>query len=56
MCVIAGDHGPGDCMFSHKFVTNKTRAVHPHSGADRLLRYMTASGHVESAVCEAAAS
>ena len=52
-CVlIAGDHGPSDCMFSRDFVTNKTRDVHPWSREERLLRYMMASGHVESAVCE----
>ena len=38
------DHGPGDCMFSGHKVTEETRAVHPNSGPDRLLRYMMVSG------------
>ena len=40
-------------MFSMNKVTEATRAVHPNSGPDRLLRYMMVSGHVENAACVA---
>ena len=43
-------------MFSHNMVTEETRAVHPNSGPDRLLRYMMVSGHVENAACVAGQS